>query len=250
MPYEAPRIIAHDVHEYATPQPAHPVLPRLPMRAIAVGPSGSGKTVFIQSLIVDLMRTRGGGSCFLHIYVWSPSILLDPVWATVREFAKKVLKQEDDCFFSEFHTQDLQAVIDKQQKLITQLKERGTKMLPNILVVIDDFADDAAVARRETLLHQLFMRGRHSKISTLIATQKFRALAPQMRTQALSFFIFKLRSQQELDALLDEVSALGGRKLVDSFYREATRKPYSFLYIRLDQPEPMFMERFDFVLTP
>jgi DNA segregation ATPase FtsK/SpoIIIE-like protein len=220
------------------------------MRAIAVGPSGSGKTVFIQSLIVDLMRTRGGGSCFLHIYVWSPSILLDPVWATVREFAKKVLKQEDDCFFSEFHTQDLQAVIDKQQKLITQLKERGTKMLPNILVVVDDFADDAAVARRETLLHQLFMRGRHSKISTLISTQKYRALAPQMRTQALSFFIFKLRSQQELDALLDEVSALGGRKLVDSFYREATRKPYSFLYIRLDQPEPMFMERFDFVLTP
>jgi hypothetical protein len=250
MPYEAPRIIAHDVHEYATPQPAHPVLPRLPMRAIAVGPSGSGKTVFIQSLIVDLMRTRGGGSCFLHIYVWSPSIHLDPVWATVREFAKKVLKQEDDCFFEEFHTQDLQAVIDKQQKLITQLKERGTKMLPNILVVVDDFADDAAVARRETLLHQLFMRGRHSKISTLIATQKYRALGPQMRTQALSFFIFKLRSQQELDALLDEVSALGGRKLVDSFYREATRKPYSFLYIRLDQPEPMFMERFDFVLTP
>ncbi len=176
--------------------------------------------------------------------------MLDPAWATVREFAKKVLKQEDDCFFQEFHTQDLQAVIDKQQKLITQLKERGTKMLPNILVVVDDFADDVAVARRETLLHQLFMRGRHSKISTLIATQKFRALAPQMRTQALSFFIFKLRSQQELDALLDEVSALGGRKLVDSFYREATRKPYSFLYIRLDQPEPMFMERFDFVLEP
>jgi hypothetical protein len=250
MPYEAPRIIAHDVHEYATPQPAHPVLPRLPMRAIAVGPSGSGKTVFIQSLIVDLMRTRGGGSCFLHIYVWSPSINLDPVWATVKDYAKKVLKQEDDCFFQEFHTQDLQAVIDKQQKLITQLKERGTKMLPNILVVVDDFADDAAVARRETLLHQLFMRGRHSKISTLIATQKYRALAPQMRTQALSFFIFKLRSQQELDALLDEVSALGGRKLVDSFHREATRKPYSFLYIRLDQPEPMFMERFDFVLEP
>jgi hypothetical protein len=250
MPYEAPRIVAHDVHEYATPQPAHPVLPRLPMRAIAVGPSGSGKTVFIQSLIVDLMRTRGGGSCFLHIYVWSPSINLDPVWATVKDYAKKVLKQEDDCFFQEFHTQDLQAVIDKQQKLITQLKERGAKMLPNILIVVDDFADDTAVARRETLLHQLFMRGRHSKISTLISTQKYRALAPQMRTQALSFFIFKLRSQQELDALLDEVSALGGRKLVDSFYREATRKPYSFLYIRLDQPQPMFMERFDYVLEP
>ena len=46
-----------------------------------------------------------------------------------------------------------------------------------------------------------------------------------------------MRSQQELDALLDEVSALGGRKLVDSYYREATKKTYSFLYIRLDQSE-------------
>ena len=80
MTHEAPKVVAHDVHEYSTPQPAHPVLPRLPMRAIVLGPSGSGKTVFIQSLIVDLMRARGGGSCFLHIYVWSPSINLDPVW--------------------------------------------------------------------------------------------------------------------------------------------------------------------------
>lgn len=128
------------------------------------------------------------------------------------------------------------------------MKERGARTLPNILIVLDDIADNEQIARREVLLHQLFFRGRHAKISTLIATQKYRALAPQIRTQALSFFVFKLRSQQELDALLDEVSALGGRKLVDSYYREATKKPYSFLYIRLDQPEPQFLERFDFVL--
>ena len=57
------------------------------------------------------------------------------------------------------------------------------------------------------------------------STQKYRALAPQIRSQALYFFVFRLRSQQELDALLDEVSALGGRKTVESFYREATKKP-------------------------
>ena len=66
----------------------------------------------------------------------------------------------------------------------------------------------------------------------------------------MSFFVSKLRSQQELDALLDEVSALGGRKLVDSYCQEATKKPYSVLYMRLDQPEPQFLERFDFVLEP
>ena len=250
MTYEAPKVVVHDVHEYSTLQPAYEVLPRLPMRAIAVGPSGSGKTVFIASLIADLLRTRSGSSCFLHIYAWSPSIHVGPVWETVKDYAKKVLKQEDDCFYEQFHSEDLQAVIDKQQKLIASLKQRGSKMLPNILVCVDDFADDVQVARRETLLHQLFMRGRHMKISTLISTQKYRALAPQMRTQALSFFVFKLRSQQELDALLDEVSALGGRRFVESCYRVATARPHSFLYIRLDQPQPQFLERFDYVLEP
>ena len=92
------------------------------------------------------------------------------------------------------------------------------------------------------LLHQLFFRVRNQKISTIISTQKYRALAPQIRSQALSFFVFRLRSQQELDALLDEVSALGGRKTVESFYHEATKKSYSFLYIRLDQSEPQFLD--------
>ena len=46
------------------------------------------------------------------------------------------------------------------------------------------------------------------------------------------------------------MSALGGRTLVDSYYRKATKKPDSFLYIRLDHSEPPFLERFDFVLEP
>ena len=84
--------------------------------------------MFIQSLIVDLMRTRGGGGVFLHIYVWLPSIRMDPVWQTVKDFAKKVLKQnEEECFFEEFNPADLQGVIDKQQKLIETLKARGAR---------------------------------------------------------------------------------------------------------------------------
>ena len=74
-----------------------------PCGLLLLGPRGSGKTVFLQSLIVDHLRTKGGGSCFLHIYVWSPSINIDPVWGTVKDFAKKVLKQkEEECFFEDF----------------------------------------------------------------------------------------------------------------------------------------------------
>ena len=190
MTYEAPKVVLDNTHERSAPQPAHGMLPRLPMRAIALGPSGSGKTVFTQSLIVDLMRTRGGGSVFLHVYVWSPSSHMDPAWQTVKDFAKKVLKQnEEECFLEDFNPADLQGVIDKQQKPIETLKARGARTLPNLLIVLDDIADNEQIARREVLLHPPFFRGRHAKISTLIATQKYRALAPQIRTQALSFFV-------------------------------------------------------------
>ena len=139
MTYEAPKVVVHNAHERSTPQPAHSVLPRLPMRAFALRPSGSGKAVFIESLIVDLMRTRGGGSVFLHVSVWSPSIHMDPVWLTVKDFAKKVLKQnEEECFLEEFNPADLQGVIDKQQKLIESLKARGIRTLPRILIALDD----------------------------------------------------------------------------------------------------------------
>ena len=159
-------------------------------------------------------------------------------------------QKEEECFFEDFNPADLQGVIDRQQKLIEGLKTINVQILPGILIVLDDIAGNIDIARREVLLHTLFFRGWHQKISTVISTQKYRALAPQTRSQALSFFVFRVRSQQELDALLDEVSALGGRKTVESFYREATKKPYSFLYIRLDQSEPQFLERFDYVLEP
>ena len=49
----------------------------------------------------------------LHIYVWPPSIHMDPVWQTVKDFAKTVLKQtEEECLSEEFNPADLQVVID------------------------------------------------------------------------------------------------------------------------------------------
>ena len=93
---------------------------------------------------------------FLHVYVRSLSIHRDPVWQTVKDFAKKVLKQNaEECFFKEY----LQGVTDKQQKLIETLKARGTRTLPNILIALDDIADNEQIARREVLLHQLFSVG-------------------------------------------------------------------------------------------
>ena len=49
-------------------------------------------------------------------------------------------------------------------------QQKKTKMF-NILIIIDDFADNASFSRNSKLLHGLYTRGRHAFISTIIATQ-------------------------------------------------------------------------------
>ena len=117
---------------------------------------------------------------------------------------------------------------------------------------VDDVADDPRVARNERQIHELDFRGRHHKISILISTQRYRSIAPQIRTQCTALFVFRLRSQAELDAVLEEVSATYDKKTVAGFYREATEEPFSFLYIRLEakKVEDMFWERFEYRLLP
>ena len=115
-----------------------------------------------------------------------------------------------------------------------------------MFIIIDDFADNLAFTRQERLVHQLFVRGRHAFISSLVSAQKLRAVSPFIRTQALSWFVFRLRSQMELDAFCEEVSALADdKKTIYQYYRDATDEPYSFLYVRLDAKRPEFWVRFE-----
>ena len=41
---DAPKVKLHRTKEWSTDQPAHEILPSLPMRVALLGPSGSGKT--------------------------------------------------------------------------------------------------------------------------------------------------------------------------------------------------------------
>ena len=63
--------------------------------------------------------------------------------------------------------------------------------------------------------------------------------------------VVRLRSQMELDAFCEEVSALIDEKPVMRFYRAATEEPYSFLYVRLEakRPEDVFWVRFEHRLS-
>ena len=49
-------------------------------------------------------------------------------------------------------------------------------------------------------------------ISTIVATQKFVAIHPIIRTNATELYVYRLRNQKDLDAFLEELSALHDKR--------------------------------------
>ena len=70
-------------------------------------------------------------------------------------------------------------------------------------------------------------------ISTIVATQKFSAIHPIIRTNATELFVYRLRNYKDLESFVEELSALYDKKTLLQLYEHATAAPYSFLYVKL-----------------
>ena len=180
---------------------------------------------------------------------------MDPCWRPVAKFVREELKVDPDkeqWAWDRYDPGALQEIIDTQRQVIAAAKEKKLRRMFNVLIVVDDFADNPQFSRREALLHSLFTRGRHAFISTIVATQKFRAISPIVRVNATALVVFRLRSEQELLAIVEEISAVYPKDTVISLIRKATEQQYSFLYVDLaaKRPDQMFWLRFEKRLVP
>ena len=139
-------------------------------------------------------------------------------------------KDKEKFYFNNYNPEDLENIIETQHKIIKMLKASNRKKLFSILIAIDDFSDDPSFTRQSKLLHSLFTRGRHT---TIVSTQKFAATHPIIRVNATSLIVYRLRNQKELDAMVEEVAGLIGKKELIEIYKIATADEYSFLYVNL-----------------
>ena len=89
-------------------------------------------------------------------------------------------------------------------------------------------------------------------VATIVATQKFRAISPLIRVNATALVVFRLRSEQELLATVEEISAVYPKDTIIQLICRATEEPYSFLYVDLaaKRPDQMFWLRFEKRLVP
>ena len=83
---------------------------------------------------------------------------------------------------------------------------------------MDDFADSKAFSRNSPLLNQLYVRGRHKAICIITATQKFISLSPIIRVNSRQLFFFRLRNYEEIETMVEELSAVLLKKINRSRY--------------------------------
>ena len=242
--HKIPKLEPIKVKQFESKQSKYKQVGKLPLREIILGPSGSGKGILLQNLILDVYK-----NCFERIYIWSPSIDIDQTWRPVKHYIEKELKvntEKEKCYFNEYNPEDLEKVITQQHKIADYQKKQDHSKIYQILIMVDDFADSPEFTRHSKLLHSLFTRGRHSFINSIVATQKFRAINNIIRINATGLVVFKLMSQADLDAFIDEVSAVTDKKTLLEMYHIATHEPFSFLYVKLTERDPnkMFMIKF------
>ena len=216
-----------------------PVVPLVPCTGIFLGPSKSGKTVTLISLILEQYR-----GVFERIYIFSPSIDIDNGWIPVKKYIEQDLgvnTEREQAYWDEWDEAALRRIIQQQRKITEASKKLEMKKLYQVLIICDDLADVPNGA-----LDMLFIRGRHLQISTWVSSQKLRLISAAVRVNQQFLSCWRLRNQHELDAVVEELSALLPKEQLYQLYEQATREPYSFLFVDYLKPRnEMFYKRLE-----
>ena len=225
-------------------QPAADWLPSTPFLMGVSGPSMSGKGVLIQNLLMNpaLYHDDKGEPVFDEVHYWTGSAKLDINLDKLKKWTEDVLHQDPDKnpgIHDGFKPEEVREVIERQRKAVRKAR-RESKRIPQILFVIDDLADDKRTMGCG-LIRELMLRGRHSWISTILSTQKMRAIDHACRLQFTAIAQFGVRSLKDYEVVEEEFSMSLGRKNLKAMYDLATSDKFGFLFMNLkDNTFPKF----------
>ena len=89
-------------------------------------------------------------------------------------------------------------------------------------------------------------------ISTITSTQVYKQISPTVRKNMTHLLIYRLRKYNDLESIVEELSAIFDKKTILQIYNEAVSEEYSFLYVNCMSKDKrnMFMERSQIYLIP
>ena len=89
-------------------------------------------------------------------------------------------------------------------------------------------------------------------ISTITSTQVYKQISPIVRKNVTHLFLYRLKNYGDLEAIVEELSAIYGKKTLLQIYHEAVSEHHSALYVNFISKDKrnMFMPRFNHYLNP
>ena len=226
----------------------------LPTSYILAAPTASGKTMIILNLLLRYYKDM-----FARIWMFSPSIKLDPQYAVLRKYLEKMSDQEKEpLMFEDLDQQALGRILEDQRAICEECRKRK-QPIPQVCVILDDLADRGDILQKRqgaasggSWLVTLATRGRHFGVSWIVSSQVLNLVGTVIRKNCRCMCVWRLRNNKEVQTLCEELSGIYDQQTLLEMYRVATADPYSFLFIRLDAKtrETMFYLRFEQRLVP
>ena len=255
----APKPSGNAIHVYGgaaetVPCPFGEPFPDLPTSFILAAPTASGKTQIILNLLLRYYKDM-----FARIWVFSPSIKLDPQYAPLRKYLEKMADEDKEPLtFEDLDQQALGRILDDQRAICEDCRKRKQK-IPQVCVVLDDLADRGDILQKRqgaasggSWLVSLATRGRHFGVTWIVSSQVLNLVGTVIRKNCRCMCVWRLRNAKEVDTLCDELSGVYDKNTLMEMYQAATAEPYSFMFVRLDAKtrHDMFWLRFEARLVP
>ncbi len=158
------------------------IVPELNFRLLLTGPSNSGKTNFARWII-----DRYYSGAFQRKVLMSPTAGIDPAWKDL-----KGLKKTDR--IEKLKIKPLKRLLKEQE---AKVKAMGKVKANKVLLILDDTIGNTTFIGSPEFL-QVFIRGRHFNISSIVMTQSYVKLPRSVRLQATQVAMFpSFRSEIE-----------------------------------------------------
>ena len=195
--------------------PKWPYIPDHPYRILIIGGSGSGKI----NALWDLINNQPDID---KIYLYAKDLYEAKYQFLIKKRESTGLKHFNDPKAFIKYSNDMQDVyknideynIDKDRK---------------ILIVLDDMIDDMINNKKlNSVVTDLFIRGRKLNISLVFITQSYFNVPKDVRLNTSHFFIMKIPNKRELlQIVLNHSSDISTKHFI-KIHKTYTAEPYSF----------------------
>ena len=196
--------------------PNWPYIPDHSYRILIIGGSGSGKT----NTLLNLINNQPGID---KIYLYAKDPYEDKYQFLINKTESTGLKYFNDPKVFIEYSNDMQDVY-KNINYYNPNKEN------KILIVFDDMIADMINNKKlNSIVTELFIRGRKLNISLVFITQSYFKVLKDVRLNTTHFFILKILNKKELQQIaLNHSSDIDFKDFI-KIYKKYTDKPYSFL---------------------